>query len=301
MRGFSHQRKLNLLVPQLVIDEFDRNRPRVEATVTARVRERFQLLRHDLHEYGGDGYRVWLEEMTHHIPLLSALTLQNFHEIGELLDNGYRLEPTSLDYERVVKRGLDKRAPLHLQKNSVADALLIEMYATARRQGDPENEYCFVTSNHQDFSTPNGDRREPHPDLAELFDQRKSSYFYGIDGLNEALEGYFGDEFIEEADETESLHRDPRTLTEILEAENEFYNVISHERKIISAEREAAARGESVPPDVAKRLAASTRALQERYGADNVGPWDDWGWGFVHGKLSALRWALGSDWDFLDT
>jgi hypothetical protein len=50
-----------------------------------------------------------------------------------------------------------------------------------------------------------------------------------------------------------------------------------------------------------ERIDDAMRAIEERYGADNVGPWDDWGWGFVHGKLSALRWVLGSEWDFLDT
>lgn len=48
-------------------------------------------------------------------------------------------------------------------------------------------------------------------------------------------------------------------------------------------------------------MQAAMRKVEERYGADNVGPWDDWGWGFIHGKLSALRWVLGEDWDFLDT
>jgi hypothetical protein len=28
---------------------------------------------------------------------------------------------------------------------------------------------------------------------------------------------------------------------------------------------------------------------------------DDFDWGMWNGKLSALRWVLGSDWDFLDT
>jgi hypothetical protein len=34
------------------------------------------------------------------------------------------------------------------------------------------------------------------------------------------------------------------------------------------------------------------RVIEKRYGAENVGPWDDWTWGYVHGKLAALRWVL---------
>jgi hypothetical protein len=52
---------------------------------------------------------------------------------------------------------------------------------------------------------------------------------------------------------------------------------------------------------VEERINDAMREIEQRYGVDNVGPWDDWGWGFVHGKLSALRWVLGSEWDFLDT
>jgi hypothetical protein len=52
---------------------------------------------------------------------------------------------------------------------------------------------------------------------------------------------------------------------------------------------------------VSPSIESVRREIEERYGVDIIGPWDDWGWGFVNGKLSALRWVLGDEWDFLDT
>lgn len=66
--------------------------------------------------------------MTHRIPLISAMTLQNFSEISELLRRGRPLEPTESEYENVIQRTLEKKAPFHRERNSVADALLIELY-----------------------------------------------------------------------------------------------------------------------------------------------------------------------------
>ena len=39
----------------------------------------------------------------------------------------------------------------------------------------------------------------------------------------------------------------------------------------------------------------------KRYGWENFGPWTDFEWGMINGKLSAIRWMLGDEWDMLDT
>lgn len=46
---------------------------------------------------------------------------------------------------------------------------------------------------------------------------------------------------------------------------------------------------------------AAARRVEEEIGLDNLGPWTDFEWGMINGKLSALRWVQGFDWDMLDT
>jgi PIN domain len=227
LRAFLHQGKLDLLVPPLVIEEFEHNRPRSEAAVTRSALARLRQLRRELHDFAGEKHEhVWLEETEQHIPLVNAMAPQNFREIAELLSKGTKLKPTNADRARVVQRGLEKKAPFSAGKNSVADALLIEMYATQLKKAGPDDVYCFVTSNHRDFSAPNGDHRQPHSDLADSFSSPQSRYLYQVEGLHAALLDYFGDEFAEEYEEVEFLigEDEPRTLAEIVDAMEEFFD-----------------------------------------------------------------------------
>jgi hypothetical protein len=47
-------------------------------------------------------------------------------------------------------------------------------------------------------------------------------------------------------------------------------------------------------------LKAAAR-VEKKYGKDNLGPYSKFDWGMINGKLSALRWVLGDEWDTLDT
>ncbi len=150
VRVLMFQKKLELLVPAVVLDEFERNRGRIEAAMTASVAERFRLLKKDLDEYGGENQHHaldLLDDLAHQVPLIGAMTTRNFSDIAELLRKGHRLGPTDDDYARVIQRGLEKKAPFHRSKNSVADALLIELYRSAIDSANLESDrYCFVTS-----------------------------------------------------------------------------------------------------------------------------------------------------------
>lgn len=304
LRVLRHRGRLELLVPPVVIEEFDRNRPRSEAAVTTSVLDRLRQLRRELRDYAGERHeQIWLEETAQHIPLVNAMAPQNHREIDELLRSGTMVQPTDLEYARAVRRGLDRRAPFTAEKNSTADALIIETYASQVALAGTGDVYAFVTSNHKDFSLPNGDHRLPHPDLADLFDGARSRYIYQVEGLHELLAEQLQGEYLDEYHEVEFLAEgeEPRTLAEIIQAEAEFFDRVWYVRSMAMDD------SRPIPDDIRAGMTAARERVEATYGRDvlwkAIGPGHDsaWEYGYISGKLATLRWVLGSEWDFLDT
>ena len=59
--------------------------------------------------------------------------------------------------------------------------------------------------------------------------------------------------------------------------------------------------GGAIDPKIKAIAEADPKSIESTYSALELGPYSDFEWGMLNGKLSALRWVLGSDWDFLDT
>jgi hypothetical protein len=50
-----------------------------------------------------------------------------------------------------------------------------------------------------------------------------------------------------------------------------------------------------------EREVAYAKKLEQKFGKKNLGPYSDFEWGMLAGKLSAIRWVMGDEWDEIGT
>lgn len=109
----------------------------------------------------------------------------------------------------------------------------------------------------------------------------------------------------------------PRELAELLDAERLLEKQVWYDRhrslrsRVERGDVRVVRRDRNSEPstytphvivaDIWEGALAAARTTEAELGPDRLGPWSDFEWGMLNGKLSALRWVLGDDWDMLDT
>jgi hypothetical protein len=309
---------LSLIVPRVMLDEFRQNRERVAKESARSLSAHFRLVKEAVGKVAGDKRKTQvvlshLDDVNHKIPILGGAAVETLDRIERLLTASPIIEPSEAVKLYAAQRALDRKAPFHREKNAMADAILIETYAACLRDKAASGvRFAFVTHNKSDFSIEDGNHRTPHADFANLFSRIKSLYFINLpEALRRVEPSLVTDIMLEQ-----SWTQEPRGLTEILEAEDLLFHQVWYNRhwnlrvgveegrtKLVDKEVYPRPRGarETIQRDVWEGALKAAREVERRYGKKNLGPWDDFEWGMVNGKLSALRWALGDEWDMLDT
>jgi hypothetical protein len=308
--------ELELVVPQVVRDEFARNKGRVAEERARGLSSVLKRVKDAVDQFGADDKKAavlaQLNDIDHRAGTLGEAVNDSIARIEALLAKGVIVKTTGAIKVRAADRALAKQAPFHRQRNGIDDAIVIEIYADAVAKAKSDGgRIVFVTHNTKDFSDPAGDNRNPHPDLAALF-KDKSAYAIS---LGEVLNGIAPDLLEDFKFELERAE-EPRRLSEILSAIDELFDKVWYNRhwntriaieegrtKIVEKEtfpvKDHATR--PIQRDVWEGALKAARRVEKKRGKKNLGPWSDFEWGMINGKLSALRWVLGDDWDMLDT
>ncbi len=309
------QNRVDIILPRTVLDEFTRNRARVTeesgrnlSGVLKRAKEAVNRL--------GDPKRKrialeLLNDVDYKIPSLGEAAQDTLDRIDKIFSSSTIVE-TSADVKlRAAQRGIERRAPFHRQRNGIDDAILIETYADFANAAVAGGRLAFVTHNIKDFSQPGTNEKIPHADIAKLFSKTKSLYYINLaEALRRVEPALVSDLMVEQEWEQE-----PRRIGEISDAIGDLLDKVWYNRHQVRLEKIESGeiklvKKETYPisypertcqRDIWKGARKSAKRLEKKYGLENLGPWDDFEWGMLNGKLSALRWVLGEEWDMLDT
>ena len=221
------QGELVLLVPQTIVDEFARNKARVIEDSNRSLGSYLKRVKEAVDKLGDPKGKAavmrHLNDVDHKLPSLGDTATQSVSRIEALFAKSSVIPISDAVKLRASQRAIDGAAPFHRQKNSMNDAILIEVYADAVNTPSVRGtRFAFVTHNVKDFSVINGNNKLPHADIANLFSKLRSLYFIQLrDALRRVAPGMlseitFEHEWVEE----------PRRLTEIVDALDEFFDKV---------------------------------------------------------------------------
>jgi predicted CopG family antitoxin len=227
------RKKLALIVPRIVLDEFLRNKERVIKEGTKSLSNVIKRAKVVVDKFGDPKKKQevleQLNDVDYKIPTLGEAAIISVTRIEGMLNEATIIETTDDIKLRAVQRAIENKAPFHHQKNSINDAIIIEIYAdSVQKDSSSGFRFSFVTHNKNDFSLPNGNDKIPHPDFAMCFSKIKSKYFIN---LAEAVHR-ISPEMVTDIMIEDEWIQEPRSLSEIVEAEGEFFDKVWYNRHL---------------------------------------------------------------------
>jgi hypothetical protein len=306
-----------LILPRIVMDEFARNKARIIEESSRSLSSTIKRVKDVVEKFGDPRQKRTvlrqLNDVDHRLPTLGEAAVETVGRIEKLFAGSPIIETSDAVKLRAAQRAIDKRAPFHRQRNGIDDAILIEVYADAVAAKAPAGtRFAFITHNTKDFSHPHASNKLPHPDMAAYFSRVRSLYFITLgEALRRVRPAQFADLMIEQ-----EWMEEPRKLPEIVAAIDVLFDKVWYDRHQISLHKIESGKTKIVKKetfpvknhdrrpmqrDVWIRARKAAAKVEKKYGVENLGPYTDFDWGMINGKLSALRWVLGDEWDMLDT
>lgn len=310
---------INLLVPRIVREEFKKNRGRVAEKSNKSLNTHLNLVKDAVRRSKDDKRKkdrvlAYLGDLGRKGSDVGSSAKVTLDRIQEILEAFPIIETSDSAKIKAADRALQRKGPCHLDKNSMADALIIETYFETVKAGAPRERFAFVTHNKHDFGAVAGDERLPHADIASGFSKIRSMYFTNLSACLHKI----NPEFVSEILHMDSFEEEARPLSEVMwwidrlttqvwhnRHKGREYRVEQGQTKIVTRAEWDATAGRStadmIVDEIWRGALQAAKKAEMELGPDDIGPYSDFEWGMISGKLSALRWAMGDDWDNLDT
>ena len=203
------RQKATLLLPQIVIDEWNRNKfskivvakqESIQGMINS-ARKLSQYMKSDAANTLG----TVLEQLCKK-EIAKEIVSDEIDAVDDLFAHPSTIIPPLTIHikAQAADLALTKKAPFH-KKNSMADALIILSSIEYVKQNSLGN-VIFISNNTQDFSATN-DKTQIHEDLREIFEHRGIQFFINIgQAINEIENNLVNIEQVHEIDKSRELY-----------------------------------------------------------------------------------------------
>ncbi|ADN08226.1 PIN domain-containing protein [Sulfurimonas autotrophica] len=301
--------ELKIITTKIIKEEFLNNKDKLVEIGRKKISQNIKNLKSLIHEHSTVSNKEdalkGLDDINHKLPTMVDSISEHTNLIWEVLESSEELELTDEIKLISAQKAYKKEAPFHNGKNNMADSMLIELFFSHLNETDS---FYFISHNKNEFSS-KADTRKAHEGFNEYF--FKENVHYSLDLYNTINEIFPGT--LEEIEIEESWFDEGRGFFDIIEYTNEFCDRIWYNRHLNLRYKIESGMHEVVdekgydsynPNQTVKYIwegALESAARMEALYGDKLEPMDDFEWGMLNGKLSALRWVLGDEWDMLDT